>query len=131
MKVSLVAREPNGQGCIDCAVRRSSICAALDQAELRELDDLGRHVQFVSRETVFAQEELTTSFYNLLEGVCAFTSCCLTGAGRYWDLLCPATSWGWRFPPVIVFPPMRSARSPCAGSPRTTFVRFVEDKPHL
>jgi len=69
MKISLVAGEPNGQACTDCAVRPLSICAALDRAELRELDHLGRHVHFSPRETVFAQEQMTTSFYNLLEGV--------------------------------------------------------------
>ena len=46
-----------------------SVCAALDKAELRELEHLGRHIHFASCETVFAQEEMTTSFYNLLEGV--------------------------------------------------------------
>ena len=69
MKISLVAGEPNRQACTDCAVRPLSICAALDRAELRELDHLGRHVHFGPRETVFAQEQMTTSFYNLLEGV--------------------------------------------------------------
>jgi hypothetical protein len=69
MKISLAAGGSNGQACIDCAVRPLSICAALDRAELRELDHLGRHVHFGPRETVFAQEQMTTSFYNLLEGV--------------------------------------------------------------
>jgi len=68
-KISLAAGGSNGQACIDCAVRPLSICAALDRAELRELDHLGRHVHFGPRETVFAQEQMTTSFYNLLEGV--------------------------------------------------------------
>jgi CRP/FNR family transcriptional regulator len=69
MKISLVAGEPNGQTCTDCEVRRFSLCAALDQLELRELEHLSRHVRFASGETVFAQEEMTTSFYNLLGGV--------------------------------------------------------------
>ena len=69
MKISLVAVEPNGQPCIDCSIRQFSLCAALDKAELRELEHLGRHIHFASCETVFAQEEMTTSFYNLLEGV--------------------------------------------------------------
>jgi CRP/FNR family transcriptional regulator len=61
--------EPNGHPCAECTVRRLSVCAALDKAELRELAHLGRHVDFLAGETVFAQEEMTTSFYNLLEGV--------------------------------------------------------------
>jgi CRP/FNR family transcriptional regulator len=68
MKISLIAGVANGQTCADCAVRGSSVCAALDNTELRELEHLGRHVLFASRETVFAQEEMTTSFYNRLEG---------------------------------------------------------------
>src|ERR1700677_1629851 len=69
MKISLAASESNQLHCDNCAVRPLGVCAALDRGELRELDHLGRHVHFSSRETVFAQEELTTSFYNLLEGV--------------------------------------------------------------
>jgi hypothetical protein len=41
MKISLAAGEPEGQACIDCVVRRFSICAALGQAELREFEHLG------------------------------------------------------------------------------------------
>jgi CRP/FNR family transcriptional regulator len=56
MKISLVAVEPNvQQPCIDCSVRQFSLCAALDRAELRELEHLGRHVHFATCESVFAQ----------------------------------------------------------------------------
>ncbi len=61
--------EPNGQPCAECSIRQLSVCAALDRAELRELALLGRQVHLRPDETVFAQEEMTTSFYNLLEGV--------------------------------------------------------------
>jgi len=66
---SLVISESNGYPCVECSVRRLSVCAPLDKAELRELAHLGRHVQFSAGETLFAQEEVTRSFYNLLEGV--------------------------------------------------------------
>ena len=69
MTISLVAGEPNGHPCTECAVRQLSVCAALDRANLRELAHLGRHVHLAAGETVFAQEEITTSFYNLVEGV--------------------------------------------------------------
>ena len=69
MKISLVAGEPNGQVCADCSVRQFNVCAVLDRSEQRELEQLGRHAHFTSSETVFAQEELMTSVYNLLEGV--------------------------------------------------------------
>ena len=69
MKTSLVAVEPNGQSCADCAVRQSSICASLDRDEIKQFGHLGRHIHFASGETVFAQEDMTAWFYNLLEGV--------------------------------------------------------------
>src|SRR5215510_4671005 len=69
MKTSLVAVKPDGQSCVDCAVRLFSICASLDNQEVRDFGHLGRHIHFASGETVFAQEDMTASFYNLLEGV--------------------------------------------------------------
>src|ERR1700726_5257026 len=59
MKISLIEIDSNQQPCTDCVVRPLSICAALDRAELRELEHLGRRVHFAPHETVFAQEELT------------------------------------------------------------------------
>src|SRR3954452_15048326 len=69
MKFPFVAGESAGQHCIDCAVRPLSVCAALAPAELQELEHLSRHVHFVPGGTVFAEEEIATSFYNVLEGV--------------------------------------------------------------
>jgi hypothetical protein len=69
MKIPFIAGEAGGQHCIDCTVRAFSICAALDKPELRELEHLSRHADFASGETVFEQEEIATSFYNVLKGV--------------------------------------------------------------
>ena len=91
MKISVVAGEPNGQACTDCAVRPLSICAALDRAELRELDHLGRQVHFGPRETVFAQEQMTTLFYNLLAGVMRLYKLLPDGRRQIVGL---AISWG-------------------------------------
>ena len=69
MKPSVVTIEPNGHFCSDCAVRTSAVCSSLNAAELREFEHLGRRVHFSSGETVFSEEDITTSFYNVLEGV--------------------------------------------------------------
>ncbi|MGD5480982.1 hypothetical protein QUS68_22605, partial [Xanthomonas citri pv. citri] len=63
MKASVVTTEPNGHLCSDCAVRDFAVCSSLDPAELREFEHLGRRVQFSSGETVFSEEDITTSFY--------------------------------------------------------------------
>jgi hypothetical protein len=44
MKRSIVAGEPWAQSCADCAVRTHAICAALDQDELRELEQPGHRL---------------------------------------------------------------------------------------
>ena len=131
MNISIVAGEPVGQPCTDCAVRRFSVCAALDRAELRELEQLGRHVRFTPCETVFAQEEMTTSFYNVLEGVMRLYKLLpdgrrqIVGFALPGDFLGMANSSRHRFSADAIGPVAvcRFARS--------SFARFIEDKPHL
>jgi len=131
MKISLAASEPNQQLCADCAVRPLSICAALDRAELRELDHLGRRVQFTSHETVFAEEELTTSFYNLLEGVMRLYRLSPDGRRQIVGFALPGDFLGIAISARNSF--SADAVGPVAACcfSRASFVRFIEDKPHL
>ena len=69
MKSPWIAVEPREQTCSACAVRAFSVCASLDKTELDEFEHISRHVHFAACETVFAQEDVATSFYNLLDGV--------------------------------------------------------------
>ena len=131
MKISLVAGEPSGQSCADCVVRQFSVCAALDRVELRELEHLGRHVHFDSCETVFAQEEMTTSFYNLLEGVMRLYKLLPDGRRQIVGFALPGDFLG-------MTTSARHSFSADAIGPvvicrffRTPFARFVENKPHL
>ena len=131
MRISSAATEPNQQVCADCTVRPLGICAALDRAELRELDHLGRRVHFTSRETVFAQEELTTSFYNVLEGVIRLYKLLpdgrrqIVGFALPGDFLGIATSASYGFSADAV-----GSVAVCRFS-RASFVRFIQDKPHF
>ena len=69
MKRSIIAGESCGQPCTDCTVRVHAICAALEQNELRELEQLGQRLQYRPRDPVFTQEDIAGSCYNLLKGV--------------------------------------------------------------
>ena len=69
MKRTIVAGESCAQPCADCTVRVHAICAALEQDELRELEQLGQRLQYRPNEPVFTQEEIAGSCYNVLEGV--------------------------------------------------------------
>lgn len=131
MRISLVAGDPNGHPCADCAICRFSICAALDKAELRELEHLGRHIHFASCETVFGQEEMTTSVYNLLEGVMRLYKLLpdgrrqIVGFALPGDLLGMAASARHSFSADAI-----GAVAVCRFS-KSSFARFIEDKPHL
>jgi CRP/FNR family transcriptional regulator, anaerobic regulatory protein len=132
MKISLVAAEPsNGQPCTDCSVRASSVCAALDKAELQGLEHLGRHVHFASCETVFAQEELTTSFYNLLEGVMRLYKLLPDGRRQIVGFALPGDFLGMTTSARHSFSADAIGSVVVCRFSRTSFGRFIEDKPHL
>ena len=131
MKISLVAGEPSGQPCTECSVRQFSVCAALDRAELRELEHLGRHVHFKSSETVFAQEEMTSSIYNLLEGVMRLYKLLPDGRRQIVGFALPGDFVGMAASARHHF--SADAIGPVAVCRffRTSFALFVENKPHL
>src|SRR6516162_10402210 len=131
MKTSLVAVEPNGQSCADCAVRQSSICGSLDGDEIKQFGHLGRHIHFATGETVFAQEDMTAWFYNLLEGVMRLYKLLpdgrrqIVGFALPGDFLGMATSGRNSFSADAI-----SAVEVCRFS-KASFQRFAEDKPNL
>lgn len=132
MKFSLVTAEPNGQQpCNHCLVRQFSVCAPLDGDEMREFEQLGRHVHFAPCETVFVQEEMIASFYNLLEGVMRLYKLLpdgrrqIVGFALPGDFLGMTTSGHHSFSADAIGPV-----SVCRFS-RASFARFAEDKPCL
>jgi len=131
MKISLVAGDPSGQACTDCSVRQFSLCAALDNAELRELEHLGRHIHFTSCETVFAQEEMTTSFYNLLEGVMRLYKLLPDGRRQIVGFALPGDFLGMTASPRHTFSADAIGPVTICRFSRVAFARFVEDKSHL
>jgi CRP/FNR family transcriptional regulator, anaerobic regulatory protein len=131
MKISLVAAEPNGQTCIDCSVRQFSLCAALERAELQELEHLARHVHFDACETVFAQEEMTTSFYNVLEGIMRLYKLLPDGRRQIVGFALPGDFLGMAASPRHGFSADAIGRVAVCRFARLPFARFVENKPHL
>jgi len=131
MKISLVAVEPSGQPCIECSVRRFSLCAALDMVELRELEHLGRHVHFQSCETVFAQEEMTTSFYNVLDGVMRLYKLLPDGRRQIVGFALPGDFLGMTATARHSFSADAIGPVAICRFSRASFAQFVSDKPHL
>ncbi len=131
MKNSLVAVEPNGQSCTDCSVRQFSICASLDQNEMREFEHLGRHVQFEPCETVFAQEDMTTSFYNLREGVIRLYKLLPDGRRQIVGFALPGDFLGMTVAGRHGFSADAIGPVAVCRFGWASFAQFAEDKPHL
>jgi CRP/FNR family transcriptional regulator len=112
-----------------CAPAR--VCAAVDQAELRELDHLGRRIHFMPRQTVFAQEELTTSFYNLREGVMRLYKLLPDGRRQIVGFAIPGDFLGMATLARHGF--SADALGPVAVCrfSKASFARFIENKPNL
>jgi CRP/FNR family transcriptional regulator len=131
MKTSVVAVEPNGQSCVDCSVRQFSICASLDDNEVREFGHLGRHIHFASGETVFAQEDITGSFYNLLEGVMRLYKLLPDGRRQIVGFALPGDFVGMAASGRHGFSADAIGPVTVCRFSRAVFGHFAEDKPHL
>jgi CRP/FNR family transcriptional regulator, anaerobic regulatory protein len=125
------AGEPNGHPCSECSIRWLTVCAALDAAELRELARLSRHMHFSAGETVFAQEEMTTSFYNLQDGIMRLYKLLPDGRRQIIGFALPGDFLG------LAASSRHNVSADAIGPvelcsfSRSDFARFSEDKPEL
>jgi len=131
MKASVVAIEPNGQSCTDCLVRQFSVCASLDKVEMDEFEHLSRHIHFASGETVFAEEEMTTSFYNLLEGVMRLYKLLPDGRRQIVGFALPGDFLGMNASERNGFSADAIGAVEVCRFSKVSFLRFAKDKPHL
>jgi CRP/FNR family transcriptional regulator len=131
MKASVAAIEPNGQGCTDCRVRQLSICASLDRAEMQEFEHLSRHIHFAPCETVFAKEEMTTSFFNLLDGVMRLYKLLPDGRRQIVGFALPGDFLGMNASERNNFSADAMGPVEVCRFSKASFLRFAQDRPHL
>ena len=131
MKKSVLGDEVCAQSCADCVVRAHAICAALDQGELRLLEQLGHRILYRPNEPVFSQEEIVTSCFNLLEGVLRLYKLLPDGRRQIVGFALPGDFIGLSVDD-------RHGISADAVGPvivcrfvKTSFSRFMADKPNL
>ncbi len=131
MKSPLVAVESGEQSCSACVIRQFSVCASLDRIEMDELEHISRHIHFAACETVFAQEDVTTSFYNVLDGVLRLYKLLpdgrrqIVGFALPGDFLGMATDGRHGFSADAI-----GAVTVCQFS-KASFARFAEHRPNL
>lgn len=131
MKASVTTIEPNGHFCSDCAVRRFAVCSSLGPAELREFEHLGRRVHFATGETVFSEEDIATSFYNLLEGVMRLYKLLPDGRRQIVGFALPGDFLGMNISGRHNFSADAIGAVTVCQFAKAPFGRFIEDRPHL
>ncbi len=127
----MVAAQPNGQFCGECSVRQFNVCAPLGAAELREFAHLGRQIRFAPCETVFAQEEITSFFYSLLEGIMRLYKLLPDGRRQVVGFALPGDFLGMNISGRYNFSADAVGAVAVCRFARPTFARFVETRPHL
>ncbi|RXT36710.1 helix-turn-helix domain-containing protein [Bradyrhizobium betae] len=131
MKPSMVTIEPYGHFCSDCAVREFAVCSSLDPSELRQFEHLGRRVHFDGGKTVFSEEDITTSFYNLLKGVMRLYKLLPDGRRQIVGLALPGDFLGMNISGRHNFSADAIGGVTVCQFAKAPFGRFIEDRPHL
>lgn len=131
MKAPLIMIEPSLNVCKDCSVRGFSVCASLDGAELGELEHLGRRVHFAGGETVFSEEEIATSFCNVLEGVVRLYKLLPDGRRQIVGFALPGDFLGMNVSGRHNFSADAILRVTICQFAKAPFGRFLEKRPHL
>lgn len=131
MKLSPVAVDPGQESCSDCSVRAFSVCASLDKSEMRDLERLGRQVHFAACETVFAEEDMTTSIYTVLEGVLRLYKLLPDGRRQIVGFALPGDFLGMSMGARHGFSADAIGPVTVCQFDRTSFARFSEERPNL
>ena len=131
MKSFVNAVEPREQSCSACAVRPFSVCASLDKAEMEEFEHISRHVHFAACETVFAQEDMTTFFYNVLDGVLRLYKLLPDGRRQIVGFALPGDFIGMATAGRHGFSADAVGPATVCQFAKASFARFAEHRPNL
>lgn len=125
---------PNGHSiieCSHCSVRSLSVCSALDTDELEALDKLSRHVGFDARSTLFEQDEMSDSVFNITAGSVRLYKLLPDGRRQIVGFALPGDFLGLSMSDRNAFSAdALTAVSACQFS-RNAFSDLLDEKPHL
>ena len=125
---------PDGKGgthCEKCRVRSLSLCGALEPEELVELDRLSRPMSLGARETIFEQDALAGSVFNITSGSARLYRLLPDGRRQVVGFALPGDFLGLALTERNNFSAdALTALTACSFS-RTAFSDFLDTKPHL
>jgi len=131
MKACVATTELNGCSCTDCPIRGLGACSPLNEAELREFHHLGRRVRFAARESVFGEQEITTSVFSVLDGVIRLYKLLPDGRRQVVRFALPGDFLGMHASDRYSFSADAIGSVTVCQYDNAPFGRFIEDKPHL
>ncbi len=131
MKRFVAGDEACTQSCADCTIRQHAICAALDRDELRQLEQLGQRLEYRPNESVFTQEEIVVSCYNVLEGVLRLYKLLPDGRRQIVGFALPGDFLGLSVDGRHGISADAVGPAAVCRFVKSSFSRFMDDKPSL
>lgn len=125
---------PNGKAathCEQCRVRSLSLCGALEADELRELDRLSRPLSLSARETIFEQDELAESVFNITAGSARLYRLLPDGRRQIVGFALPGDFLGLAMTEKNPFSADALTPLTACQFSRQAFSDFLDSKPHL
>ena len=117
--------------CEQCRVRSLSLCGALETDELTALDRLSRPLILSARETIFEQDELSVSVFNITAGSARLYRLLPDGRRQIVGFALPGDFLGLAMSERNAFSAdALTALTACQFS-RAQFSDFLDAKPHL
>lgn len=131
MERTIIPMEACQEPCADCGVRSYSLCCVLDAAELRGFERLSHLVHIAPKSTLFLQDELADSVFNINEGVVRLYKLLPDGRRQIVGFALPGDFLGMGPGERYSFSADAIAPVVACRFSRTAFQRYVENKPHF
>ncbi|MDE2362363.1 MAG: helix-turn-helix domain-containing protein [Hyphomicrobiales bacterium] len=120
-----------GSICEHCGIRPSSVCGALEQHELAELEALARPVCYAQRQQMFAQDEPAESVYNVTSGSVRLYRLLPDGRRQVVGFAIPGDFLGLSMSERTVFGAEALEPVTVCKFSREAFAHLVDSRPHL
>jgi CRP/FNR family transcriptional regulator len=120
-----------GRMCADCNVRALSLCAPLDDEELRGLERLGQQARFAAKETLFSEDGEAAAVFSLTEGVARLYKLLPDGRRQIIGFALPGDFLGMALADRYSFSADAVTPIVACRFPKESFARFVETRPSM
>ena len=122
---------PSFGRCLACACRSLSICSVLDEADLLELERMGRHVHLAAHETLFTAGQEAKSVHNIVAGVARLYKLLPDGRRQIIGFALPGDFLGLAISERYTFSVDAIDAVSACRFPAEVFSQFVRARPQL